>query len=423
MSAEHLGPGAVIAGRYVIEALIGRGGMGAVYRARQEQLDRTVALKVLLPEHGANPGARARFEREARVASQLRHPHVVSIYDFGDDGGRLYLAMELLIGHTLRAIVDTHLPPPPLELTRTILAQVADALASAHAIELVHRDVKPDNVFLESRDGGDRVKVVDFGLAFIADRPRAGRMTAEGIATGTPEYMSPEQAAGDDVGPASDVYSLGVMLYEMLTGKTPFHGTALQLITQHAFSPPPAPARRDGGPIPRALEALCLSMLAKRASRRPSMRDVRAALCEDPTDEERGRGAGSRLPRAARAAVRPAEEQSPTGPAAQLAVVGALDGDLAIALAANRVDAFVVSDEQPIDGADAIWAPDASSEELSALRSRGLPVLTSLAAKEIEAITELLRAGVASALAVPVDPDQLAKKVWRAVESRRRQGT
>ena len=221
-------PGELIAGRYRIDEMLGRGGMGAVYRATQLGLLRAVAVKVLLPDRTSSSLVRERFEREARVAAAMQHDGVVAVYDFGvDESNRLFLVMELLIGESLGERLERErlLNEPN---GSDVIAQVATALASAHDVGLVHRDIKPDNIFcLDPEIPGalPRCKVVDFGLAFIKDGGDLGRFTSDTIISGTPDYMAPEQCRGGaDVGPAADIYALGCVFLEILTGRAPFTG-------------------------------------------------------------------------------------------------------------------------------------------------------------------------------------------------------
>ncbi|MCA9605560.1 MAG: serine/threonine protein kinase, partial [Myxococcales bacterium] len=182
--------GTVVAGRYRIDAELGRGGMGIVYRAAQLPLERPVAVKVLRKELALDERARMRFEREARVASALAHPAAVTIHDFGEHEGAAFLVMELLEGATLATRIGG--APLPVAEAIELATQLAEVVAAAHAIGLVHRDLKPENVMLVE----DRVRVLDFGLAFLRAPGPAGRMTREGVVVGTPEYLSPEQARG-----------------------------------------------------------------------------------------------------------------------------------------------------------------------------------------------------------------------------------
>jgi hypothetical protein len=409
----------LVAGRYRIGGRIGDGGMGIVYRAVQLPLGREVALKVLRPRFVEDPRARARFEREARVASALEHPAAVEIYDFGDDGASVYLAMELLTGRSLRAC-----EPLGLERVLDVVWQVADILDAAHRTGLVHRDLKPENIFLEP--DGDRVRIVDFGLAFIASSETAGRMTVEGVVTGTPAYLSPEQARGTEVGPPTDVYALGCVLYELLAGSPPFRGTEMEVLTKHMFVPAPAlrPAH-VGQAVPAALESLVASMLRKRSEERPSARRVRDAIGTfDPAlAAARGRGrddtsllgrearmVGTALPQRARG-----ESDAP-----EVALVGEFDGQLLVALLANGLAAYVVTPEQPVDHAAAVYAPGATVEDVARWRARGMAVITVTEARDMERIGALLRAGAHEVLVLPVRSDELARRIRRAVQKLQR---
>jgi tetratricopeptide (TPR) repeat protein/tRNA A-37 threonylcarbamoyl transferase component Bud32 len=247
---------------YLIEAELGRGGMGIVFRAFDPALRRRVALKVLRPDL-AHPRARRRLVREARAAAQFRHDHLVAVYAVVDPSeGLPYLVMEYLDGPTLGNLIE---PGTGLEPRRaaSIAAQVADGLAAAHAAGLVHRDIKPDNIMIDPATG--RAKLMDFGLA----RDEAGdeSLTREDILAGTPTHMSPEQARGLPLDGRSDVYSLGVTLYECLTGEVPFRG-APHMVLQQVCDDEPRPPRRLNDRIPRDLETICLTAMAKEPSRR-----------------------------------------------------------------------------------------------------------------------------------------------------------
>lgn len=224
--------GRVVGGRYRILSMLGEGGMGAVYRASHLVVQREVAIKLLHPRFSDDPVLRKRFRGEAEVTNLLRHDNIVDISDCGFDGQALYLVMELLHGET----VDDHLrrAPIPVREAVQIVIDVARALGRAHELRVIHRDIKPANVFL--CDQAPRVKVMDFG---IAHTHRDKRLTITGQIFGTPEYMSPEQCQGDLCGPASDLYSLGVFLFEVLTGRLPFEGKNVALRLQHVRTAPP----------------------------------------------------------------------------------------------------------------------------------------------------------------------------------------
>ena len=273
-----LAPGTVLAERYRIHDLVGRGGMGAVYRAEHLALGNAVAVKVLRSSHGTHADIVRRFQREAVAASQIRHPGIVEVTDFGrTPDGRFYLAMELVEGETLGRRLARLGPLPPTE-AMTLVRELARALGAAHARGIYHRDIKPENVLL-GRDGS--IKLADFGIARLAEGPRDARETAAGLIFGTPHYMSPEQAAGQRQDGRSDVYALGVLLFELLTGAPPYLGaSATHVLAAHLLSPVPRlPAQGPHGPIPPQLADLVARMMAKTAADRPaSMTDVEASL-------------------------------------------------------------------------------------------------------------------------------------------------
>jgi serine/threonine-protein kinase len=257
--------GRTLPGGYVILDLVGIGGMGRVYRAEQTNLGRTVAVKIIHPHLVGEDNAAARFITEARAASRLNHPNSVAVIDFGKtEDGQLYLVMEFLRGKDLARVQHEE---GPLSFRRivSILRQVLAALAEAHHLEIIHRDLKPENIILEQvRTGGDFVKVVDFGLAKMREGAGAN-ITSPGIVCGTPEYMSPEQGRGDPLDPRSDLYAMGVIFYQLLTGSLPFEAESpTQVVLMHITEPPPDP--RAAAPervIPSVLADLCLMALAK----------------------------------------------------------------------------------------------------------------------------------------------------------------
>jgi eukaryotic-like serine/threonine-protein kinase len=248
-------------GRYRLVRRIATGGMGEVWQADDTVLGRRVALKVLVEELAADARATRRFVREARATAKLAHPNVARVYDFGRDGGAPFLVMELLEGETLAARLASG-PLPPAEAAR-VAAAVADALDAAHRRGIVHRDVKPSNVML-TRDG--EVKVLDFGIAAAADETHS--TTGSGMYA-TVAYVSPERVAGEPATPASDLYSLGAVLYELLCGRPPFLGPPALVARAH-LQDQPVPVRQLAPWVPARLAETCEAALAKDPARRPS---------------------------------------------------------------------------------------------------------------------------------------------------------
>jgi len=258
------GPGARF-GRYQILAELGRGGMGIVCKARDTQLDREVALKMVRPEVAANPGAADRFLREARALAAVRHDHVVEVYDYGEIDGVRFVAMPLLAGEPLDARLQKQSPLPPAEVIRIGL-ELADGLAAVHAKGLIHRDLKPSNVWLEAPRG--RVKLLDFGLA--RDPGSGEGLTCPGTVVGTPAYMSPEQANGGDLDARSDLFSLGSVLYQAATGRSPFAAPTLTATLAAVGEKVPPPARTMSPAVPAALSDLIARLHRKNPAARPA---------------------------------------------------------------------------------------------------------------------------------------------------------
>ncbi len=243
-------------GKYHILGLLGKGGMGEVYKALQPDLDRHVAIKLMIAGEHASEEMIRRFQREAQVAAKIQHPGIVQVYDFGSEGKLHYFVMELVEGRSLKQLIESRSVAPDQAVRIAVAA--ARALHAAHERGIVHRDVKPGNIMIDSKG---RVRVADFGLAKIAD----GKLTASGALLGTPYYMSPEQAFGapEEVTARSDIYGLGAVLYEMLTGRTPFTGaTAMAVLRKLESEEPPAPG------VSPAIDAIVLRALAKDPKKR-----------------------------------------------------------------------------------------------------------------------------------------------------------
>jgi serine/threonine-protein kinase len=275
--------GRTLNGRYQVQRKIGEGGFGAVFEGIQVATGRLVALKILLPHSMTDTTIVARFRREAEACSKLRNPHTVVIYDFDQtEDGVLYLAMELVQGINLQEFQRSQRTLSPTRGLR-VISQVAEALGEAHALGIVHRDMKPENIMVEERDGEDYVKVLDFGIAKIisGDSMReAPVLTAIGQTVGTLEFMSPEQLRGKPLDGRSDIYALGMVAYELLTGELPFKDakSPMEVIRFHLHAPPPAPSaiRFDAG-INLVVDDLIQKMVAKR----PDDRHANAEeLCE-----------------------------------------------------------------------------------------------------------------------------------------------
>jgi len=257
--------GKVISGRYRLEARLGEGGMGVVYRARHVLIDRVVALKLIRPDLRGETHLRAWMVREARAANRVDHAHIIDIHDIGEtEDGDLYLVMEYIVGVPLSS--DLAKGAMPLARAVDILEQMCAALARAHDLGVVHRDLKSDNIQLTTRGGRkDFVKILDFGLAALARDPR---LSPKGAVFGTPEYMSPEQARGEDANAQSDLYALGVLFYEMLTGQLPFRSPDREVLLEMQRSAPPTRPTAIKTDVHPQAESICLRLLEKDARKR-----------------------------------------------------------------------------------------------------------------------------------------------------------
>lgn len=249
----------VLGERYELLDPIGRGGMATIYRGRDTRMDRTVAIKVLREVYSTDPKFVTRFQREAKAASALQHPNIVQVYDYGQTDGNYFIVMELVEGTDLRRYLRSR---GVLDIDRAIIIahDVALGLGAAHRRSIVHRDVKPQNILVGK---GGSIKLTDFGIASVYKDINAERLTTTGMTLGTVQYYAPEQAQGEIVSPAADVYALGIVMYEMLTGRTPFDGdTPVAVAMQHIQDPPIPPSELNPG-IPQAVEDIILRCLEK----------------------------------------------------------------------------------------------------------------------------------------------------------------
>ncbi|GAB7028846.1 protein kinase [Streptomyces sp. NPDC021749] len=261
------------ADRYRLLEVLGRGGMGEVWRAEDTALGREVAVKLLL-DRKAVPDAVERFRQEARTAAGLNHPHVLTIYDFGEHQDRCYLVMELVHGHSLRAELAASGGPLRADEACRIAGQAAAGLAAAHRAGVVHRDIKPGNLLLAE----DGVKVADFGIA-RATGPAACALTTTGQVLGTLAYLAPERVNGHPAGPGTDVYALGCVLYEMLCGRPPFATDDVPgVVAYQHVGAEPVPPRQRGADVPSAMQDLVMQMLAKDPAERPDAVEVAERL-------------------------------------------------------------------------------------------------------------------------------------------------
>jgi serine/threonine protein kinase len=414
--------GNVIAERYRIDGELGDGGSATVYRATDLQLGREVAVKLL---RRANMTAEiaVRFEREARVGAALSHPHVVQTLDFGRTEGTLFLVTQIVEGGDLHRF-HTNNAPLSIETIVAIGVQIAQALTAAHAIGLVHRDLKPDNVLVDPviSPGDDPwVRVADFGLAFIDEShdPRQGRLTTDGMVSGTPTYMAPEQVADGAIGPQADIYAFGCLLYELLLGDPPFVGTHGKVFADHLYAPP-RPPRLVRADIPSGLDELVLRMLAKAPADRPTAEIVHRRLLAfvstaRPTG---GRSTDARTSRAERMLTTPPPLASlaPVVRASRALRIGiAGDPPIDLLAALEVADLGTVPAEEPCD---AVIALDASLDQLATFVALSIPVIADASPRDFDRVTALLRLGVTEVVMRPLVPAIVVSKLQRALRRR-----
>jgi serine/threonine-protein kinase len=250
-------------GKYHLESLLGRGGMAEVYKARHPELDRVVAIKILHPFFTDDPGFVERFRREARAAAVLRHPNIVQVHDFDvTEDGLYYMVQEYVEGVPLDQYLKARGGPLPPAEAALLFHQIASAVQQAHEQGTIHRDIKPGNILVDRKG---QAYLTDFGIAQMVG---ASRLTASGAATGTPAYMAPEQVRGRDIGPATDIYALGVVLYEMITGMTPYEGDSAAAVMMSQALEPPKPPRLLLPELDPVIVIVILKALEKEPERR-----------------------------------------------------------------------------------------------------------------------------------------------------------
>ncbi len=424
--------GQLLGERFRILRPLGEGGMGVVYEAEQLGLERRVALKVMHPHIASAPGFTERFQREAQVLARLRHPGSVEVYDHGLDAGMLYLAMELVYGETVDSVMQRE---GVLPVTRAVglAVQVLEVLEAAHALGIVHRDLKPANLFLETHGRSERVKVLDFGLATLSGGEEA-RLTQQGMAVGTPGFMSPEQMRGLPLDGRSDLYALGCVLYELLAGAPPFPVMpSVEVSAAHLYKPiPPLREARPDLAFSERLEAAVMRALEKLPERRPAdavaMRQELLAVLAEPVDavapKKRGEGKKSErgLVRHEVPEPRPVPGGLPVGVLASRD--GGTEGSLVSALAACGFQARTASAPESLEGLGALLVIAEGRESLAqaralATRPGAPPVLLCGPAEDWELVTGALEGGLFDFLPLPVDSTDLTRKVSRAQKLKR----
>ncbi len=415
--------GKVVAGRYQVTGMLGSGGMGTVYEAEQLGLGRVVALKILHPHVAQTPGATARFQREGQLMARLKHPGAVQVFDHGQEGDDLYLAMERVEGFPLDELLDSY---GLLEVTTAVelAARVLEVLDAAHGVGLVHRDLKPSNVMMVGEVSAPRVKVLDFGLAALVHEDKSTRLTEKGEVLGTPAYMSPESCRGESVDARADLYAVGCLLHELLVGRPPFgDGADAEVMSGHLYRPP-TPVRQlvPERNIPEAVEALVLASLAKAKTQRPaSARELAARLRE--------------ALRPPVPSTPPATSAPPVVPVKAARPVGVIEPEgagpahgVGTALAVAGYPVVSRRAEDPLEGLGALVVVPRGTHALeealalaSALASRpqAPPILLCGGGDDFSVVSRAIASGVYDYVPLPLDPTDLARKVGRALRARR----
>jgi serine/threonine-protein kinase len=420
-SVSALQPGDVVGGRYQLIRPLGEGAMGQVFLGRHTGLNKEVAVKVIKPEVQASAEYVRRFEREARATSSLDHPHVVRVLDFGEEPA-LFIVMEYIQGRSLRHLIRETKTLPSLHFVTTIVDQMLSGLAAAHEHGIIHRDLKPDNVLLTGSTEEPFVKVVDFGLARVEESFELGpTLTQQGVVAGTPPYMSPEQCQSMAVTSASDLYSIGCVLTELLQLTPPFAGdSAAVIMSQQMFSPPPPLERPEGAePVPDWLESLRLQLLAKHAHRRPeSARAARERLraADEAEREPRRSGRGSMGEGSGRF------ERFGTGERLLIRLVGnvpSVDAAVRAGLALHAIDVGAIGGPSIVlvEGE----AGDELAQRIAERDAEGLSVIACVPNPRASDLPQLISAGAADIVPVPVDPVALAVTIRRLERRRQRQ--
>jgi len=378
--------GEVLDERFAIEEVLGEGSMGRVYRAKQTSVDRDVAVKTVHPDHATDEETVKRFHREARAISEFSHPNIVRLVDFGQDldRGTLYLAMEYIDGYSVRALVDRGRLTPAFTVHLGI--QVAGALAEVHSHEVVHRDVKPENLMIVPlTDGRVEVKLLDFGIAHALRAPQ--NLTETGAVFGTPHYLSPEQAQAEEVGPYSDVYSLGAVMFAMLTGRHPVDAEdPMEVMVGHVRGKIPSVAEVLGrGAVSDHLNWLVGNMLSTRPEDRPPdilrVRDVLETIASleeyetpevDPSVGRQGMFQSFVLERSVER--NPADEgRGEDAPGADSVGSGGLAGEISSAAARTPPESFEPPPRSESDEPTGAAAEERDGEEVESRRGRDLP--------------------------------------------------
>jgi eukaryotic-like serine/threonine-protein kinase len=423
--------------RFVVEEALGAGGMGSIYRGRDERLGEEVAIKILKPAHLDDAVLRERFRREALSLAKLRHPGIVTVLDFGEADGDLYTVLELVRGETLERVMDRERAMTILR-AGPVFDQILAALEVCHENDIVHRDIKPSNVMVSSVNGALHVKLIDFGLARIGDAGAIDKLTETGTVQGTPHYMAPEQCRGEDVGPAGDIYSAGVLFYEMLAGSNPFRGSdAATFMAQHLFVEPP-PLTQVAPHVSAGVSAAIGAALAKQPQDRPTAHALRDALTSAAkgTDPEALGQAAATLRRHASGLER--SERALTGhtPAAQppRAPLGNVTvwmsmGDRSAALRGCLATAGLSctlwsTDEVPdVSGANVAVVVSARDALARVRRLRELAPKLVIVVVDVDGpdeTTEAIRAGASDMLLREAPDADLAKKMDRLLRRRAR---